>query len=72
MQTKDDVKRTGYTVTTHVAFSIGNTLGLSISPMYSVGNYQTSTVPDPNNSMFIPTDWETSNFFIRVGLIKKL
>lgn len=72
MHAKDDVKRTGYTITTHLAVSLGSKLGLNISPMYSVGNYKTSTVPDPNNSLFIPTDWESTNFFIRVGLLRKL
>lgn len=72
MHAKDEVKRTGYTLTAHFVFSLGSSLGLNISPMYSVGNYKTSTAPDPNNNNFIPTDWESTNVFIRVGLVKKI
>lgn len=72
MYVKDDVKRTGYSLTTHLVVSLGSNLGLNISPMYSVGNYKTSTAPDPNNNNFIPTDWESTNVFIRVGLVKKI
>lgn len=72
MQFNDDVKRTGFSITTHIILNLGENLGLNISPMYSVGNYKTSTPPDPNNVMFIPTNWETTNLFIRVGLLKKI
>lgn len=71
MHAKDDVKRTGYTLTTHAVFSFGSDLGLSISPMYSVGSYTTTTTYDPNSN-FIPTNWDTSNFFIKISLIKKI